>query len=166
MAADKYLAQVGGKKKVKQATDISAGAGDAGKIVALGADGKVDPTMIAGLEVQAISTSETLAAGDIVNLHNSSGVKVRKATNTGFATRGMGVVKAGATHPSTPSVYFEGIVAGYSGLTIGEEYYLGVNGAIVLEASLPSGTLSIVQKIGIAISATELMIEIGEPTEL
>jgi hypothetical protein len=82
MAGNKYIAMIAGLLTEVAASQTSAGAGDAGKIPALDAAGKLDTTFMptgVGADTASITTSEALAAGDLVNIHNSTGAKARKA---------------------------------------------------------------------------------------
>ena len=98
MPAFKYLSNAAGVTTEIQAKDASAGAGDAGKAVALNASGLIDPTMLPGADVDIIEASENLAAGDLVNVHDSTGPKVRKADAAGgMAKRADGYVLASVT---------------------------------------------------------------------
>src|SRR5690606_35480393 len=67
---------------ITNAKDTSAGAADAGKLAMLDANGRLDSTMMPvgiGADTASIQASEALAAGDFVNIHSSSGARVRKA---------------------------------------------------------------------------------------
>jgi hypothetical protein len=81
--ANRYIAMINGLFTQVQALVTSAGAGDAGKIVATDAAGKLDASLMptgVGADTASIVSSENLAAGDLVNVFDSSGTpKVRKA---------------------------------------------------------------------------------------
>lgn len=166
MAAKKYV-QIGsgGAKEEVQASDSSAGAGDAGKIVALDASGKLDNSMMPvgiGADTKSLVTSENLAAGDIVNVWNDTGTaKARKADATAVGKKGVGFVLAAVTSPAAATVYFEGTITGLSGLTIGTEYFLDTTAGLIT-ATPPAATGNVLQSVGIAISATELSFEPGD----
>jgi hypothetical protein len=102
--ANKYIAMVAGLLTEVAALVTSAGAGDAGKIVALDSSGKLDTSLMptgVGADTQAIATSESLAAGDLVNVFNSTGAKVRKADSSVSGKEAHGFVLAVFTHPTT-----------------------------------------------------------------
>lgn len=158
MAANKYLNSESGEIVQKQANDTSAGAGDAGKLVALDTAGLLSATMLpagVGVLVKNVVTSESLAARDMVNLYNNAGtLNARKAD----ADNGMpvhGYVKAAVTSPAAADVYFDGIIAGFTSLTPGARYFLSATAGAVT-VTPPSGSTNLVQYIGIAISATEI----------
>lgn len=131
--AEKYL-KIGtdGLPTEQEATVTSGGAGDAGKIVALDAAGKLDATVLpagVGQNVSTIPASENLTAGDWINIYDDSGtVKVRKADNSN-ARRAHGFVRANVTSPANATVYGPGELNDQmSGLTLGAEYFLGTAG--------------------------------------
>src|SRR5512145_3314275 len=152
MPAFKYLANNAGVTTEIQAKDVSAGAGDAGKAVALNASGLIDPTMLPGADVDIIEASENLAAGDLVNVHDSSGPKVRKADAAGgMAKRTDGDVLASVTSGQNATVYFDGNISGLSSLTPGARYYLSATPGGVT-ATAPTTAAHLKQFIGKAIS--------------
>ncbi len=69
MAANKYISLVAGKLKEIFGQVTSSGVGDADKIVALDATGKIDISLLppgVGAEVVVAISSENLGAGDFV----------------------------------------------------------------------------------------------------
>ena len=70
-------------------------------------------------DTKAITTSEALAAGDFVNIWNSSGAKVRKADASvaGKEAHGFVLAAVGSGNPAT--VYFEGTNTQVTGATPG-----------------------------------------------
>lgn len=157
--ANKYLGiGSGGLPTEVEAKDASAGAGDAGKIVALDSSGKLDASVLPagiGQNVSLITASENLTAGDWVNVWDDTGTpKVRKADNSN-ARRAHGFVRATVTSAATATVYGPGELNDQNtGLTIGAEYFLGTAGAEVTTA--PTAAASIVQGVGVAVSATAI----------
>jgi len=161
MATDKYVYNNSGVITEKAGAVTST----ANAIVALDALGKLNLNMMpagVGAEViAAVTTSESLAAGDFVNLYNSSGLKVRKADASTTGKEANGFVIAVATHPTTADVYILGGAqnAQKTGMTIGARQYLSdsVPGGTVEAA--PSGAGKIVQFLGKANSATSMATE-------
>lgn len=85
MAAKKFLRLISGVLTEVFGVQTSAGAANAGDIVALDDTGRIDNTMMPvgiGADTAVIAASEALAAGDWVNIWNSTGAKVRKADAT------------------------------------------------------------------------------------
>ena len=165
----KFLTVVSGNFKEVEGLVTSAGAGDSGKLPALDAAGKLDtsvmPTGI-GADTKALTASENLAAGDLVNVWNDTGtVKVRKADATSPSKRAHGFVLSSVSSAATATVYFEGTITGLSSLTLGATYFLGTT-AGVATATATTTAGHIVQQVGVAVSATELSFEPQQPVEL
>jgi hypothetical protein len=136
----------------------SAGAGDSGKVPALDGSGKLDlsfmPTGI-GADTVALPTSESLAAGDLVNIwNNASAANVRKADATTAGKEAHGFVLAAFIHPTTATVYFESNNTSKSGLTPGKQFLSTTAGGC--SATAPSGSGNVVQVVGFATSATSM----------
>lgn len=145
----------------------SAGAGDSGKLTALDASGRLDTTfMPVGIaaDTAAVSTSETLAAGNLVNIWDSTGAKVRKADATTAGKEAHGFVLAAFTHPTTATVYFEGSNTAVTGLTPGVQFLQTTAGTA--GSTAPSGAGNVVQRVGFATSATNLNFQATIPIVL
>jgi hypothetical protein len=168
--ADKPIQLVSGIQTEVEAKTSSAGAGDAGKIIALNGSGKLDDTMLpagVGADSKALEASENLSAGDFINIHDVSGTpKMRKAdASGGYAKRAMGYVLSAVTSGQTGTCYRDGTNSGRSGLTAGVAYYLSHStpGGVVVAGSITTTAGHIVQKLGDASSATEISFEPTEP---
>lgn len=158
--AQKYLYNNSGVVTERELTVASAGAGDAGKGVALDGAGKLDnSTMPTGIGANTVTapSSENLAAGDYVNLWDDAGaLKVRKADATTTGKRADGFVLAAATSPANAVVYLPGNTnSQLSSLALAAEYFLGTT-AGAGAATAPSGSGNVVQRLGKATSATTL----------
>jgi len=167
MAGNKYVANNAGTLTEVVANQTSAGAGDAGKIVALDASGRIDATMMPvgiGADTQSITTSEALAAGDIVNVHNSTGAKVRKADASVAGKEAHGFVLAAFGSGVAATVYFEGTNTQVSGQTPGPVFLSTTPG--VASAAAPSATGNVVQRIGFATSPTSINFQSQPPVVL
>ena len=160
MAGDKYLYDNSGVLTEKAAIQASAGAGDAGKVPALDATGKLDTTMMPvgiGAETDSIATSQTLVAGDFVNIWDSTGLKVRKADASVAGKEAHGFVLAAHTHPTTAVVYRPSQSNNQkTGMTIGAMQFLSVTFPGGTQEICPTGTGQAIQKLGIALSATQM----------
>ena len=167
--ANKYIELENGSLKEKEASSISNGAIDAGKIPALDSDGKLDPSLLPpgiGEDLATIEASEDLDAGDLVNVYDDAGVtKVRKA-NASIGLEAHGFILSAALAGESKSVYFEGNISGLSGLTVGSKYFLSsvIAGAVDLTPPTLAGEL--VQRIGTAISSTNISFEPSDPITL
>ena len=167
MAAKKFLRLVNGVLTEIFGVQASAGAGNAGDLVSLDDSGRIDNSMMPvgiGADTSTISASETLAAGDWVNVWNSSGAKVRKADATTAGKEAHGFVLAAVTSGNPATVYFEGTNTQVSGQTPGPVFLqttAGVGGPTV-----PSASGNVVQQIGVAVSATAVNFERSAPVTL
>ncbi len=145
----------------------SAGAGDAGKVAALDASGRLDPTMMPigiGADTGSITTSEALAAGDFVNIWNSSGAKARKADATVAGKEAHGFVLAAAGSGTVAAVYFEGTNTAVTGQTPGNVFLSTTAGQATNTAPNTAG--NVVQRIGFATSATSINFQSQLPVTL
>ncbi len=166
--AQTFLTIISGVKKLAAAITTTAGAADAGKIPALDGTGKLDnsfmPTGI-GAETKSVIASESLSAGDFVNIYNNAGTATaRKADATTAGKEATGFVLSAVASGSTATVYMAGINTILTGLTAGGRYVLSTTaGSVVVRASAPASTGNVFQEIGVALSATEIAFEPGEP---
>jgi hypothetical protein len=167
MAGDKYLYNNAGTHHREGGHQTSAGAGDAGKIPAVDSTGKLDnsfmPTGI-GPDTAVITASEALAAGDLVNVWNSTGAKVRKADATVAGKEAHGFVLAAVLNGAAATVYFEGSNTGVTGLTPGKQFLSTSAGLATTTA--PSGSGNVVQIVGFATAAAVLNFQSGQPIVL
>ena len=164
---DKYLYNNAGTVTEKAAIIISAGAGDSGKVIALDATGKLDTSFMPvgiGADTQVITASEALAAGDWVNVWNSTGAKVRKADATVAGKEAHGFVLSAVSSSASATVYFEGTNTAVTGQTAGVVYLSTTAGLGTTTA--PSGSGNVVQRIGFATSATTVNIQSHAPVVL
>lgn len=166
MAAPRYIARVLGKFKQIAASVTSA----VDAIVATGADGKIDISMMptgVGAEVVVCTTSENIAAGSFVNLYLNAGVlTARKADATTTGKPADGFVLATTTSGNNATVYFSSNAnTQLTGLTIGSDYWLDTTaGGITLTAPTAAGNNN--QRVGKALSATSLIFEDCEQVEM
>lgn len=163
----KYLKMSGGTLAEEAALPTSAGAGDSGKIPQLDGSGRLDnsfmPTGI-GADTASITASEALAAGDLVNVWNSTGAKVRKADATTSGKEAHGYVIAAVSSSAQATVYFEGTNAQVTGLTPGVQYLSTTPGSA--SGTPPSGSGNVVQRVGFATAAAALNFDAGTPVVL
>jgi hypothetical protein len=152
---------------ILNAKNTSAGAGDAGKIPQLDGAGRLDNTMMPtgiGPDTASITTSEALAAGDFVNIWNSTGAKVRKADATVAGKEAHAFVLSAASSGAAATVYFEGTNTGVTGQTPGNVFLSTTAG--IAAAAAPTGSGNVVQRIGFAISATAINFQSQPPVTL
>ncbi|WP_289241264.1 hypothetical protein, partial [Delftia sp.] len=90
--------------------------------MALDDSGRIDNSMMPvgiGADTAVIAASEALAAGDWVNMWNSTGAKVRKADATTSGKEAHGFVLAAVTSGANATVYFEGTNTQVTAQTLG-----------------------------------------------
>ena len=167
MPAKKFLRLVNGVLTEIFGVQTSAGAGNAGDLVSLDDSGRIDNSMMPvgiGADTATITASETLAAGDWVNVWNNSGAKVRKADATTAGKEAHGFVLAAVTSGNPATVYFEGTNTQVTGQTPGPVYLqttAGTGGT-----TIPSASGNVVQQVGVAVSATAVNFERNMPVVL
>ena len=160
--AQGFIDLVNGKLKRVLAIITSAGAGDSGKIPALGSDGKLHESFMPagiGANVVVAVASEAIGAGKFVELFADSGTfKMRLADNSN-GRAAWGYVRTAVEADASGTAYrLNTANAALSGLTIGEDYWLGTAGGVIsapLDPETDTGKLS--QYLGKASSATELV---------
>ena len=112
----------------------------------------------------ATITSEALAAGDLVNIWNSGGAKARKADATTAGKEAHGFVLAAFGSGVPAAVYFEGTNTAVTGLTPGPQFLNTTAGAA--SSTAPSGSGNVVQRVGVAVSATAFNFQLNSPIVL
>ena len=110
-------------------------------------------------DATAFTAAEALTAGDFVYIDSAG--EVARASAASGGNKAVGYVKDSALLGASVTVYFEGTNDALSGLTPGTEYFLSdtTPGGVVTAASLPADTGELVQKLGLATSATTLNFE-------
>jgi hypothetical protein len=167
--AQKFLRILSGVISELEALVQSAGVGDAGKVPALDATGKLDQSLMPvgiGADTKQLPAFENLAAGNLVNIFNDSGtVKVRKADATTAGKEANGFVLGAFTLGQSAMVYLDGTNTQLTGMALGAGMYLSTTPGGVTDTP-PSGSGNVVQRVGRSMSATELTFEPGEPVTL
>jgi len=159
MSGNKYLNRdaTTGQVTEKLASDVSVGVADAGKIVALNADGEIDASMLGDIESTSVVAGEDLAAWDVVEIYDDAGTtKARKASATSGTPRAASAfTKSAILTDATGKVFFEGVLAGQSGLVAGQRTYLSETAGDVTTTPV-NGAGKLHQFIGKALSPTEV----------
>lgn len=165
--AAKFLNIISGVITQVAAVVSSSGSGDADKIPCLDSNGLLDPSFMPGdlgAESATIACTEDLAAGDFVEIYISSGVKCRKADADGNKAA-HGYVLSAFTSGNDALVYTDGKNTGVSGMTPGSPVWLSATAGGWTHTA-PSGSGVLVQKLGVAVSATQINVDIQEPVVL
>lgn len=147
-----------GRLDRKTAADASTGAPDAGKVVALASNGKIDPTMIDSTALggggDAILCTEALTAGDWVNIFLSGGVrKCRKALAQDGTKPAHGFVTASFTSGASATVYRSGTntkiaLTGFTSSDIGAPVFLSAASSGATTKTPPSTAGQLLQRLG------------------
>lgn len=159
--AKKYIELLNGKLANKEATVASAGAGNAGEVVALDSTGKLDVSVLpvgVGPDVKLLEVTEDLLAGQYVNVFDVSGTAKVRLADASNGRDAHGFVKSAFLTGATAVIYFEGPNDDLTALTIGGRCYLNTAGTLT---QAPRST-GIHQFLGIAVSATEVNTDIDD----
>ncbi len=163
----KYLEHNGsGDAQEVQAVAVSQGAPSAGKIAQLNAAGQWDesfmPTGFAP-DKQAFLASEAIPAGRYVNIYDNAGTPtIRLADGNTVAKKAWGYATAAIAANQTGSIMFDDLNGGLTGLTTGD-VYLSATTPGGVTSTPPTGAGKIVQRLGVATSATTIHTSIQNP---
>lgn len=166
MAAKKFIRYVAGRLTEIAGVVTSAGVANDGDLVALAANGKLDPSLMpdgVGQNTVSAVASEVLAANDLVNIYNNAGVStVRKADATAQGKECHGFVKGAFADAATATIYLPGnVITGLTGLTPGARQYLATTPGARTETPV-SAAGNVSQIIGYAASATSIIFDPAE----
>jgi hypothetical protein len=166
MALKRYIEEVGGQ--TQEAVPVNTGgAGKEEQIVATDTNGLIDASLMPagiGADTASIVASETLVAGDFVNIWDDAGTpKVRKAIAEDGKTAD-GFVLDNVTAAASATVYFEGKNTtvnkeGGGLLTGGTSYFLSDATAGTVTETAPSASTKHVQRLGKAYSTSTMTTE-------
>jgi hypothetical protein len=112
--------------------------------------------LTSGSGFPSLLASETLVAGDFVNIFSGG---VRKASSTDITKQAHGFVTTSYSATNPVVVFYSGLLTGTSGLTAGARYFLSASGTEATTPPTLTGQLS--QELGVAISTTALLFQPG-----
>jgi hypothetical protein len=112
--------------------------------------------LTSGSGFPSLLASETLAAGDLVNIFSGG---VRKASSNDTTKQAHGFVTASYSSTNPVVVFYSGLLTNISGLTAGTRYFLSTSGGRSTTPPVLTGQLS--QEIGVAISTTAILFQPG-----
>ena len=144
---------------------VPATSSTANAIVAAGSDGKININFMpagVGADTDTITTSETVNAGNLVNVWTSSGRKVRNADNVAVGKEAHGFVLTTATSGNPALVYFAGLNTAVTDTVVGRRW-LGTAGATVSDPSSITASGSVIQNVGELINTNVLQFTSGDP---
>lgn len=112
-------------------------------------------------------SNTTLSNRDVVYLDNATGLWTKARANA-LTTLAVGVIDSVAGSPGNQdfSVVFAGAVSGYTGLEVGNWYWLSKDVAGELTSTLPTGPGELVDPVGIAVNSTTLFVVPARPSKL
>ncbi len=151
MATNRYLAWLNNMYQMVVPA-VLGGAGSAGQIPALNANGQLDVSMMPngiGHATVVLTTAVAISAGNLVNIESGT-VKLADCS-TGLKANGW--VDAAFASGVSATVYRGSGVITTTGLTVGEAW-LGQAGAVLAAPPTTAGYLA--QNVGVATSATAL----------
>jgi hypothetical protein len=158
-----YILTDDGRFETYKGKSVSSGAADAGEVVVMGANGKLDPTLFGngfGPDCVTATAGEAINGGDVV--YFSATGTILKADATSPAKAAQGYVLAAVANGEQGTVYFDETNSSVTGLTPGRTYYLSTTPG-KLTATPPTATGSVVQAIGFSITPTSLHVGLGNP---
>jgi hypothetical protein len=165
MAVQKPIQLVGGKLTEVAAKDASAGAGDAGKVVALDSAGKIDLTMMPagiGPDIKVIVASEDIAAGKYVNIYDNLGIANIRLADNSNGRQAHGFLKDAVLTAGSGTVYFESANTNLVALVPGTRMFLATAGGVTATPPTLVGGAVVSQYLGLSISATEINTDIED----
>lgn len=112
--------------------------------------------LTSGSGFPSLLASETLVAGDFVNIFSGG---VRKASSTDTTKQAHGFVTSSYSSTNPVVVFYSGLNTNNSGLTAGARYFLSASGTESTTAPTLTGQLS--QEIGVATSTTAILFQPG-----
>jgi hypothetical protein len=168
MAANPYLAinpATGNPKNTVPSVTSAANA-----IVAMDSTGHIDTSVLpVGLTIptQQIIASESLSAGNLVNIYNNSGTaNCRKADGSTTGKSADGFVLSAVTALATATVYFPGDEnTAVTALTPGPQFLSDTTPG-ACSTTIPSTAGHVIQRVGDASTATNLIFQPGQVIEL
>lgn len=170
MAGKKVLIYDTATGRTQQYTTVqtSAGAGSAGDVPALDANGLLNVNMMPvgfGDEVQSYVTTDNLTVGAVVNIYSNAGVATARLADGSVQTKpASGFVVAVSTQPAANNVYANGYNTGASGLAPGLPVWLSQTVPGAATTTVPTVAGGVAQQIGpAAVNATTYDFVLGYP---
>lgn len=162
----KYIALTAGVLTEETAINTTAGAADAGKVIRTDASGLLPVTMLptgVGVEAITVTASEAISAGAFVNLWNSTGLKARNADATVVGKEAIGFALTSIASAGSGLIYLLATQnSAVTGKTVGARQWLSTTPGSSTETA-PTATGNIVQQLGFATSATNIVFNPSQP---
>lgn len=162
----RFLNLVNGVKTWVTALAVSTGAPDANKVIMTSSTGRLDSSLMPvgiGAETQVMVASESLIAGDFVNIFNNGGVpNARKADNSNGRSANGFVLEAVA-NAANATVYLTGLNNARTGMIPGTAYFLGTSGGISTTPPASTSIGAIIQQLGVSANDTTIQFDYDAP---
>lgn len=159
-----------GQTQQQNAITVSTGAADGNKLAATDASGRFDSSLMPvgfGSETKVIVASEAIGAGDFVNIYSNAGVlSIRKADGSTPTKKAHGFVLLAVASAGNGTVYYGNLNTAQTGLTLGSDLFLSATVPGRATTTVPTTSGHIVQQLGVATSATEMLVEIQPTVQL
>lgn len=134
--------------------------GSDGTIEQLQAGDTLDVTMPSGGDVVTLTMAEAVVAGDVVCINSTGAVKADKDDPTKVGVVGFATAAGNIGDPI--EVRVAAAQGGLSGLTAGDKIFLDLTGGI--SQTVPTSGYAV--KMGVALSATDALVEVTQPIKL
>ena len=155
MSTNKFLTFLNGATTLITAISTSSGVTDGNKIPMTSSDGTLHtslfPTGI-GADTQIVVASESLAAGDFVNIFDNNGTRNVRKADAANNRPALGFVLTPVNSADNATVYTAGVNNALTGLTPGTRYFLSSTSAGKPTSTSPIESNQISQSLGFAIS--------------
>lgn len=168
--ANKYLTRDDdGLNREVEATVTSTGDANAGELVALDSQGKIDPSMMpagVGMDNMSYVASEALSANDLVNFWlDGTETKMRKADANSNKPANAFVKKAVVSGAAGDAFIASNIITGLTGLEMGKPIFLSTTAGGITQTPV-TGTGKISQLVGYPASSTSFVFNPDAPIKL
>ncbi|MEM9652252.1 MAG: hypothetical protein AAGA65_09170 [Actinomycetota bacterium] len=147
-----------------ETVDVSAGAGDAGKILSLNSVGQVDESFLSGRDIVSTVASGAIPAGAFVNLFDNGGTMAARLADKSNNRPAHGYTKTAVADTEAVAVFSRDNNDQLSGLTPGGEYWLDTAGGVTDTPTNVSAELR--QYLGIAIADDTIDVLIDPAIEM
>jgi len=158
------ISKIGNRDHIVTPITVSTGPTDGSKAVQTKADGTLDASFLPpGVGEESITRlfAENVTAPAVVLV--VAGELVAADASVGNASRAMqGFITNSGTTGVAGKMYYGGISSGWSGLTVDAPYFLAAASGDITDTPITTAGQTH-QYFGTAISATEILVEVGAP---
>lgn len=158
-----YLDLVNGVPTVKPAA-VVGGAANANKLAQLDANGRFTQDMMPagiGADTAGVIASENIGAGEFVNIYNDNGVAKARKADAATGKEAHGYVLVAAVAATQAIVYSDDLNDQVAAMTPGP-VYLSATAPGKASSAIPAAAGQLVQRLGVAVSATTIKTKIDQ----